>query len=92
MRKLLVVLSVVFLITAAMAQSSLPTGTPLKVKLETTISTFSSHVGDPFQGRLIDAVVIQRATPHQRKANDSSLPGECCPADRRTVHAERSVG
>ena len=62
MRKLLVVLSVVFLITAAMAQSSLPTGTPLKVKLETTISTFSSHVGDPFQGRLIDAVVIDGKT------------------------------
>ena len=62
MRKLLVLLSVVFLITAAMAQSSLPTGTPLKVKLETTISTFSSHVGDPFQGRLIDAVVIDGKT------------------------------
>ena len=62
MKKLLVLLCVAFLASVSLAQSSLPTGTPLKVKLETTISTFSSHVGDPFRGRLIDAVVVDGKT------------------------------
>jgi hypothetical protein len=41
---------------------SAPEGTPLKVKLETTISTFSSKVGDPFQGKTTEAVVIAGKT------------------------------
>jgi hypothetical protein len=62
MKKLAVMLCVAVLASAALGQSSLPTGTPLKVKLETTTSTFSSHVGDPFQGRLLDAVVVDGKT------------------------------
>jgi hypothetical protein len=58
MKKLAHLLSIAVLAGAALAQNSLPTGTPLKMKLDTTISTFSSHVGDPFQARLTDAVVM----------------------------------
>jgi len=59
MKKLLA-LGVLLLGASAWAQNALsvPEGTPLKVKLQTTISTFSSKVGDPFQGKLTDPVVI----------------------------------
>jgi hypothetical protein len=52
------------LAAAAWAQTgvSVPEGTPLKVKLETTISTFSSKVGDPFQGKTTEPVVIEGKT------------------------------
>jgi hypothetical protein len=53
MKRLIVLLCVVLMAGVAFAQGALPTGTPLKVKLDTTISTFSSHVGDPFRGRLL---------------------------------------
>jgi hypothetical protein len=64
MRKILGILSVLLLAVSAWAQSALsvPEGTPLKVKLQTTISTFSSKVGDPFQGKLIDPVVVDGKT------------------------------
>jgi hypothetical protein len=60
MRKLLGSLSVLLLAVSAWAQNgmSVPEGTPLKVKLQTTISTFSSKVGDPFQGKITEPVVI----------------------------------
>src|SRR6201999_3337809 len=47
---------------AALAQTSLPTGTALKMKLETTLATFSSHAGDPFQARVTEAVVVDGKT------------------------------
>jgi len=53
------------LITGAMSAqtaATVPEGTALKVKLETTISTFSSKVGDPFQGKLSEAVVVSGKT------------------------------
>lgn len=63
MRKFLGSLSVVLLAVAAWAQTvSVPEGTPLKVKLETTISTFSSKVGDPFHGKTTEPVVIDGKT------------------------------
>jgi hypothetical protein len=64
MRKWLGSLSVLLLAVSAWAQNglSVPEGTPLKVNLQTTISTFSSKVGDPFTGRLIDPVVIDGKT------------------------------
>ena len=46
----------------AMAQTSLPTGTALKMKLETTLATFSSHAGDPFQARVTEPVVVDGKT------------------------------
>lgn len=64
MRKFLGSLSVLLLAVSAWAQGgmSVPEGTPLKVKLQTTISTFSSKVGDPFQGKISDPVVIAGKT------------------------------
>jgi hypothetical protein len=64
MRKLLGSLSVFLLAVAAWAQNgvSVPEGTPLKVNLQTTISTFSSKVGDPFQGKIVDPVVVEGKT------------------------------
>lgn len=53
--------AVVILILAAAlasAQTSLPTGTALKMKLENTLTTFSSKAGDPFQARVTEAVVV----------------------------------
>lgn len=40
------------------AQTSLPTGTALKMKLENTLATFSSKAGDPFQARVTEPVVV----------------------------------
>jgi hypothetical protein len=53
------------LLTGAMwaqTAATVPEGTALKVKLETTISTFSSKVGDPFQGKISEAVVVDGKT------------------------------
>jgi hypothetical protein len=50
-----------FLLLAAMAAAqatSLPAGTSLMVKLETTLATFSNKPGDPFRGSLIQPVAI----------------------------------
>jgi hypothetical protein len=63
MRKL-ATLCMVFLATAAVAQSqlALPAGTALKVKLEKTLSTFSSRSGDPFSARVTEAVTLDGKT------------------------------
>ena len=60
MKKLVVLLCAMLLAAAAVAQTnmSLPAGTALKVKLENTLSTFSSKEGDPFSGRLTEAVML----------------------------------
>jgi hypothetical protein len=44
--------------TWAQTNLSLPAGTALKVKLESNVSTSSSKVGDPFTGRLTEAVML----------------------------------
>jgi len=64
MKKWLGGISVLLLAVGAWAQNgaSVPEGTPLKVNLQTTISTFSSKVGDPFRGKVIDPVVIDGKT------------------------------
>jgi hypothetical protein len=58
--KKLVLLSVLFLAVAALAQNniSLPAGTSMKVKLENALTTFSSKSGDPFSGRVTEAVML----------------------------------
>ncbi|MBZ5572026.1 MAG: hypothetical protein LAO09_09110 [Acidobacteriia bacterium] len=60
MKKLAVLLGVIVLSAAAIAQNnvSLPTGTTLKVKLDSTLATFSSKTGDPFSGRVTEAVML----------------------------------
>ena len=64
MKKLAVLLVVVMMAGAGWAQSnvSLPAGTALKVKLENTLATFSNKPGDPFSGRVMEAVVIDGKT------------------------------
>jgi hypothetical protein len=41
---------------------SLPAGIALKMKLETTLTTSNNKVGDPFSGRLTEAVVLDGKT------------------------------
>lgn len=63
MKKAAALLGTILLAAAAMAQNvTVPVGTALKVKLETTLSTFSSKVGDPFSGRVMDAVTLDGKT------------------------------
>ena len=59
--KKLVLVSVVAFATAAVAQT-LPAGTSLRVKLENTLSTFGSKTGDPFSGRVTEAVTVDGKT------------------------------
>jgi hypothetical protein len=58
--KKLVLLSVVLLAVSVMAQTniSLPAGTAVRVKLETALATFSNKAGDPFSGRVTEAVML----------------------------------
>jgi len=59
MKKWVGVFCIALLAAAAFAQNaSVPAGTALKVKLETTLSTFSNKNGDPFSGRVTEPVVI----------------------------------
>ena len=64
MKKVFAMLGVMLLTVAAGAQTNmaLPAGTAFKVKLENTLSTFSSKEGDSFSGRVIDAVVLDGKT------------------------------
>ncbi|MGA9800647.1 MAG: hypothetical protein WBQ68_16655 [Terriglobales bacterium] len=64
MKKIFAMLAVVVLAVGAGAQTnmSLPAGTAFKVKLENTLSTFSSKEGDAFSGRVVDAVVLDGKT------------------------------
>jgi hypothetical protein len=60
MKKLVLLLGVILLAAAALAQNnvSLPAGTAVKVKLESALATFSSKTGDPFSGRVTEAVML----------------------------------
>ena len=60
MKKFIAMLCTLLFAVAATAQTnlSLPEGTALKVKLETTIATFSSKTGDPFTGRVMEPVLL----------------------------------
>lgn len=64
MKRAVGVFCVTLLAIAAMAQNnvSVPAGTALRVKLETTLTTFSSKTGDPFSGKVMDAVVLAGKT------------------------------
>src|SRR2546425_1500631 len=60
MKKLVVLLCATLLAGVAVGQTnmSLPAGTALKVKLENTLATFSNKAGDPFSGRVTEAVTL----------------------------------
>lgn len=64
MKKLTARVCMLLLAAAAAAQTnaSVPSGTALMVKLETTLATFSNKVGDPFQGRVSQPVVVNGQT------------------------------
>jgi hypothetical protein len=64
MRKLAVLGGVVLLVSGAVAQTnlSLPAGTALNVKLESTLATFTSKKGDSFSGRVTQPVVMDGKT------------------------------
>jgi hypothetical protein len=46
----------VHMTVAVAPMPAIPVGTPVKMKLETVISTFTSKAGDPFAGRVTEAV------------------------------------
>src|ERR1035438_4758115 len=61
-KKTLSLASLILIASFAWAQSALPTGTAVKMKLETTIATFSSKAGDPFSARVTEPVVVNGKT------------------------------
>src|SRR5271156_67945 len=58
MKKTLLLASLILIASFACAQTALPTGTAVKMKLETTLATFSSKAGDPFSARVTEHVVM----------------------------------
>jgi len=62
MKKLIVVATFVLIAALAVAQTSLPSGTAVKMKLDTTLATFSSKAGDPFSARVTEPVVLDGKT------------------------------
>jgi len=65
MKKCLGILAALLLVGAAWAQpaaSSVPEGTALKVRLETTLATFSNKAGDPFTGKISEPVLVDGKT------------------------------
>jgi hypothetical protein len=62
MKKTLSLTSLILLAGFACAQTALPNGTAVKMKLETTLATFSSKAGDPFSARVTEPVVIDGKT------------------------------
>ena len=64
MKKTLFLLCTTLFATVALAQTNLalPAGTALKVKLENTLATFANKNGDPFSGRVTEAVTLDGKT------------------------------
>jgi hypothetical protein len=62
MKKTLSLTSLILIASFAWAQTALPTGTAVKMKLETTLATFSSKAGDPFSARVTEPVVMDGKT------------------------------
>ena len=62
MKRIVALTSFILIASFAWAQAALPTGTAVKMKLETTLATFSSKAGDPFSARVTEAVVLDGKT------------------------------
>jgi hypothetical protein len=62
MKKLagLLLMTLLTLTAAGQNSISLPTGTTLKVKLENALTTSTSKSGDPFSGRVTEAVMLDK--------------------------------
>src|SRR5579863_3759899 len=63
-RSMMLLLPCLLLATMTMlsAQTPVPAGTTLMVRLDTTLATFSNRVGDPFQGKITQAIVLNGKT------------------------------
>ena len=64
MKKLFALIGGLLLAAVAFAQTniSLPAGTSVKVKLDATLTTSASKSGDPFSGRVMEAVLLDGKT------------------------------
>jgi hypothetical protein len=62
MKKTFSLTSLILIASFAWAQTALPTGTAVKMRLETTLTTFSSKAGDPFSARVTEPVVVDGKT------------------------------
>lgn len=62
MKKLTVLASLLLATALCSAQTSLPAGTAINMKLDTTLATFSSKAGDPFSARVTQPVVLDGKT------------------------------
>src|SRR5580658_3095384 len=62
MKRTLSLTSLILIASFSWAQTALPTGTAVKMRLETTLATFSSKAGDPFSARVTEPVVIDGKT------------------------------
>jgi hypothetical protein len=62
MKKVIVFASSLLMAALGVAQTSLPTGTAVKMKLDTTLATFSSKAGDPFSARVTEPVIMDGKT------------------------------
>jgi hypothetical protein len=58
MKKSALLLCLILAATLAIAESApvLPTGTPVKIRLQNTLATYMSKPGDPFYGRIVQPV------------------------------------
>ena len=58
MKKLALLLCLILApsLIAAETAPTLPTGTPVKIRLQNTVATFMNKVGDPFYGRIVQPV------------------------------------
>ena len=64
MKKSIALSSILLLAATLSAQTSspVPAGTALMVRLDTTLATFSNRVGDPFQAKITQPVVVNGST------------------------------
>jgi hypothetical protein len=62
MKKWIALPCILLLAGALAAQTPVPAGTTLMVRLDTTLATFSNRVGDPFQAKVTQAVVVNGST------------------------------
>jgi hypothetical protein len=62
MKRILALTWFILIASFTWAQTALPTGTAVKMKLETTLATYSSKAGDPFSARVTEAVVLDGKT------------------------------
>src|ERR1700691_991040 len=61
-KKTLSLTSLILAARFAWPQTALPTGTAVKMKLETTLATFSAKAGDPFSARVTEPLVMDGKT------------------------------